>query len=284
VSAVASCQLCGSRVNIDGDVATCQSCGAEYDVIRHGQSRDFSTSPEVSLNAQKIPTVFLADEVDLRDPATGASIKGTSRYIGSKVQVWGILSEDRPGYAGVGGRTVRVMKKVGAGAYAEVAKVTTNAFGEAIYDDTLTADGLTTYQLKFEGDATYAGCDSYVHSLKVNGSVSPEVSIEAQPALTVIVKDIIFKKPIEGARVVIDAFEAVTDTSGMATFDALSPRTYTLTVSARDYKSETRTVELTAAGMVVEVHLIHIGAIALGIVGVASVGLVVLHKVLKKRK
>ena len=284
VNTLASCQLCGADVRVNGSEAVCTSCGAEYDVIRHGRRGDFSKSVEVALNAQKIPTIFRANEVDLRDPATNTSIKGTTQYIGTKVRVWGILSVDKAGYPGLGGKTVRVMKKVGVGAYAEIAKVTTNPYGEAIYDDTLATEGSTTYQLIFDGDATYAGCPSTIHGLKVSGdyAVSPEVSLSAQPALTVIVKDILFKKPIEGAKVVIDTSEVMTDASGMAVFDALAPGTYTISVSARDYKSESRTIDLTVLGKVEEVHLLPMWAIAAGIVGAGSVGLVVASKLRKR--
>lgn len=285
MNTLASCQLCGSTVNINGSLGVCQGCGVEYDVIKHGR-RDFKVSAEVAVNAQKKPSDWIGPSLILAD---GTSAIGTTQYIGTKIRIWGKLVEDIAPYVGIPNRSIRIMGRLGAGVWAKVTDATTDASGYvkvagADYWYTLGYSGTNTFRLEWDGDATYLGCESKADGLKASDyAVSSEVSVEAQPALTIIVKDMIFKKPIEGARVVIDTSEAITDASGMAVFDALAPGTYTLTVSAKDYKSETRTVELTTLGMVVEIHLIHMAALALGIVGAGAVGIVVAHKALKRK-
>lgn len=286
MNAVADCQLCGSSVNIQGQVAVCPTCGAEYDVIRHGR-RDFSTSPGRSLEAQKKPSSI---GCSLWDEGRTRRLEATTQWVGTKIQVNADLWDRSVNMTPLLGKSVRIWHRLDTGSWEKIFDGYSNApdlggeWFRVIY--TLRKSGTHTFYAEFQGDDEYAGCDAPIHALQVSGQdygISPEVSVEAQPALTVIVKDMILRKPIEGAKVIVDAVEAATDASGMAVFDALAPGAYTVTVSARDYKSVTRPVELTAAGMVVEVYLLHVAAIALGIVSVGAVGVVVAHKALKKK-
>jgi len=288
VNALPSCQLCGSSVNINGAVAKCLNCGAEYDVIVHSQGRrDFSKSPEVSLNAQKKPTAI---NISLLDTTLTQNLAGKTLFVGTRIFVSsGLHWIDAAGaYHSLWGKRHIHYHRVNTGAWEKIHDaITGSSSNELLLDYTITKAGTHTFYSEFLGDDEYLGCPSTVHGLMVaeqHYAVSPEVSLEAAYALTVIVKDMIFKKPIEGARVVIDTSEAFTDSSGMATFDTLAPGIYTLSVSARDYKSETRKVELTELGKVVEIHLLHVAAIALGIVGAGAVGVVVVHQALKRRK
>jgi len=267
-------------VNINGAEATCPSCGAEYDVIRHGRRGDFSKSPEVSLDAVRKPTRM---DIYVEDTA-GKSIVGQTVTVGTIARVTSALWRE-PWYTSLGGKRHLIYHRLNTGAWETIKDATASSLGELTVDYTIPKAGKHTFYAEFLGDDTYLGCPSTVHGLLVSRdySTSPEVSLEAQPALSVIVKDMIFRKPIVGARVVIDTFEALTDTSGMAVFDALTPGAYTLTVSAKDYKTTTRSVELTTAGMVVEVNLIHVAAIALGIVSAGAIGIVVVHQALKRK-
>lgn len=288
VNALASCQQCGSAVSIEGGTAICMECGAVYDVIRHGRgSRDFSVGPERVVNAQKKTT-----EMNnwVMDEAGTKTLHDTTQFIGTVVLLRANLLVVNPdgSRSNLAGKTVRINRRLDTGLPSEVGRGTTDSSGLVNIKYTLVDEGKNAFQAIFDGDATYYGCEKKTDGFNVGDySVGPErfVEVQEQPpliGLTVVVKDMIFKKPIEGAKVVIDMNEALTDASGMAVFDTLSPGTYALSVSARDYKSETRTVDLTSAGMVVEVGLWHIGAIALGLVGGASVGLIVAHKALKR--
>ena len=282
VSHVSSCELCGNAVTIDGAVAVCQGCGAEYDIIRHSRGRDFSKSVERAVNAQKYPTrvIFYLQRSD------GVDIDGTTQYVGQGIRLRPVLE-----YQGADGvwrwlsnYSMKIYHRLDTGTWETLATVTQGTPGVyGDYNTTLPVAGKHTYYAEFAGDAYYAGCPSEVHGLTVDAqefSVSPEVSVEALPALTVVVKDMVLKKPVEGAKVTIDTNEALTDASGMAVFESLmyvlppGVTTLTLTVSARDYKSESRSVDVTVLGKVEEVHLLPMWAIAAGVVGVGAVGLV----------
>jgi len=287
VTAVPSCQLCGSAVSIDGAVAVCPNCGAEYDVIRHGRRGDFSKSAEVAVGAKQYPTTM---HCSLRPypttPATEPYPPGTVLYVGQTITVrMGIYSPDEGKYISPLPQNVTLWHKLDTGAWEKLwvgGWALDPAFPLFDWAYKLAKAGTHTFYAEWPGTDVYAGCEESVHGL-ADYAVSSEVSLEALPALTVIVKDMVFKKPIQGAKVVVDTNEAVTDSSGMAVFDMLAPGTYTLIVSARDYKSETRTVILTAAGVVAEVHLLHLAAIALGLVAVGSVGVVVVHQATKRK-
>jgi len=286
VSAVSTCQLCGNTVNIEGAVAICPNCGAEYDVIRHGRRGDFSKSPERTMSAAKKPTSI---GCSLWDEGRTKRLEGTTQWVGTRIQINVDLWDRTVNYTPLAGKEIRIYHKVDGGAWSTwVGLPNASELGPNFYKliIPLSQAGVYTVYAEFLGDDVYLGCEETVHGLKVHGQdygVSPEVSLEAAPALTVVVKEMIFNKPIEGAKVVVDTNEAVTDSSGMAVFDMLAPGTYTLIVSARDYKSETRTVILTAAGVVAEVHLLHLAAIALGLVAVGSVGVVVVHQATKRK-
>lgn len=285
VNTLSSCQLCGSTVNINGSLGVCQGCGAEYDVIKHGRGRDFSKSVERAVNAQKYPTrvIFYLQRSD------GVDIDGTTQYVGLGIRLRPVLEYQGADavWRWLSSKNMDIYHRLDTGAWEKLGTVTQGASGVyGDYNTTLPVAGKHTYYAEFPGDAYYAGCPSAVHGLTVDAqefSVSPEVSVEALPALTVLVKDMFFKKPIEGAKVTIDTTEATTDASGMAVFDALASGTYTLTVSTRDYKSESRTVDLTMLGKVEEVHLLPMWAIAAGVVGAGAVGIVVAHKVTRRK-
>lgn len=269
-------------MNINGAEGVCTGCGAEYDVIRHARGRDFSKSAEVTIDAQKVSTTT---QVVLYNLSGTERMENKTVDMGTSIMLYAMFTPARV-VASVKDITMRIYHRVDTGAWELIKEGPTDISGALwINNYQFATSGKHSFYGEFLGNAYYAGCPSTVHGLLVSGeySTSPTVSVEAQPALSVIVKDMIFRKPIAGARVVVDAFEALTDSSGMAVFDALTPGAYTLTVSAKDYKTTTRSVELTTAGMVVEVHLIHVAAIALGIVSVASVGIVVVHKALKRK-
>ena len=84
---------------------------------------------------------------------------------------------------------------------------------------------------------------------------SPEVIINVAYALTVIVKDAITKKPIEGATLLINTYSATTDKTGTAVFPTIPPATYTLKVTHPAYMPKTITITLTEAGEAREVML-----------------------------
>lgn len=85
--------------------------------------------------------------------------------------------------------------------------------------------------------------------------VSPEVAVYVSPALTIKVKDAIFKKPIKGAVVLADTNSATTDETGTAMFQTLPPGTYTVKVTHPAYMPKTGTVTITEAGALKEVTL-----------------------------
>lgn len=283
----------------------------------------------------------------LFDGTGSKRMEGATVYVGTKILLRTALMQP-PWNTGLVNKPHDIYHRVDAGDWERLVRsipVETN-FAELLY--TLPSAGAHSFYAEFVGDDVYAGCPSEVHGMSVGAQDfgrSTEISLQAAPALTVIVKDMVTKKGIGGASIVVDAYSAVTPTvtgemgdingdgaineadlalmkeafgsvrgdpnwnpkadlnkdgvvdlhdasivaknfgliQGQVSFTDIPPGTYTLTVSARDYKSETRTVELTVAGMVEEVHLIHVGAIALGIVAAASTGLVVAHQVLKKR-
>lgn len=124
-------------------------------------------------------------------------------------------------------------------------------------------------------EATCLKCGAE-YDVLVHRSKSREVAITASPALTVIVKDAVTKKLIEGAHVLVDMFEAFTDVEGKAVFDAIPPGTYEIWAEAGDYKPVTfkPTITLTEAGMVKEIALWPIWSVALGAVGGTTLVLV----------
>jgi len=282
VSAVASCQLCGSPVAVDGDVAKCLGCGAEYDVVRHGRRGDFSKSAEVSVNAQKKATEM---RIYLFNPAETERLEGKTVTVGTVVRVISSLWRE-PWYTTLYAKRHIIYHRLNTGTWERIIDATSQpGFNEIGVDYTIRQAGKHTFYAEFPGDDEYLGCPSEVHGMRVQAQdhgVSPEVSVEALQALTVLVKDMVFKKPIEGAKVSVNTTVALTDASGIAVFDALAPGSYTLSVSASDYKSETRSIDLTEAGKVEEVHLLPLWAIAAGVVGVGAVGIVVAHKALKR--
>jgi len=277
--------MCDGDVLVNGAVGVCQSCGAEYDVIRHGRGRgDFSKTAEVQMTANKIPTEA---RIYLWDSTRTKRMEGQTVFVGTSIIITvGVFIPSAGQW--LTGQPINIWRKLDTGTWENLGPVAPSSTGVGTFDKGMTflKSGLYTFYAEYLGNDQYAGCEETVHALSVDGqefSASPQVSMTASPALTVIVKDAVFKKPIEGATVSVDASEVVTDAVGTAVFDTLAPGTYTLTVSARDYKSETRKVDLTTAGMVVEVGLWHLGLIALGIAGGGAVGIVVAHKVTRRK-
>lgn len=285
---MSSCQLCGNAVTIDGAIAVCSNCGAEYDVIkRHGRGRaDFGASSQLSIGAKQFPT---SEKIYLGPYPMGPGIQpfppGTVLYVGTKITVrMGIYSTDEGKFISPNPAPVTLWHKLDAAAWEKLWVGGWAAADVFDFTYTLPKSGTHTFYIEWPGTDVYAGCEGGVHAKVLSGDYgsSLEVSLQVQPALTVVVKDIVTKKQIVGAKVVVDTTEAVTDDSGTAIFDGLASGTYTLTVSARDYKSESRTIDLTMLGKVEEVHLLPMWAIAAGVVGASSVGLVVALKLRKR--
>jgi len=292
VTAVANCQVCGSHVNVHGNVATCLSCGAEYDVIRHGRGRDFSKSAEVAVNAAKIPTSMRIWIVIGTTPYGPGSTPPT-QYVGNRIILrFGVIDSRINDFINPQNVDVKLYRKVDGGAYALLTAAAWIADDAFDYAWTVDKAGTHTFYVEWPGTDKYAGCGEETHAMRVSGdySLSPEVAVNVAAAFTVIVKDRIFKKPIEGAKVSVDGrmfggpIETLTDATGTAIFETLAPivGNYTVTVSASNYKSETRSVPLTEAGKVEEVHLLPMWAIAAGVVGVGAVGVVAAVKLRKK--
>jgi len=263
----------------DAEVA-CVACGAEYDVFIHG-----SKSPEVALGAKKYPT---RAHCSLRPtptrPETEPYPPGTVLYVGTKISIRiGVYSPDEGKYISPRPSNVLIFRKINdepweriwAGSWVIGAQY----LGFELFDVAYTIDrpGTHTFYSEFQGTDIYQGCGSEIHALEVSDySVSPEVSITATPALTVIVKDAVTKKLIEGAHVLVDTYEAFTDAEGKAVFEVVPPGTYTLWAEARNYKPVTfkPKITLTEAGMVFEIALWPIWSVALTAVGGTSVVLV----------
>ena len=99
--------------------------------------------------------------------------------------------------------------------------------------------------------------------------------------LTVLVKDRITGKPVSEASVAVNTTEQKTDLEGYATFPPLSEGTYKLKVTKSGYMSASASIDL-KEDTEVTVALIPIWAIALGLVGAAVAGTVVIAAVKKK--
>jgi len=295
VSVVASCELCGSRVSIDGSVGRCVGCGAEYDVVRGvGRTADFGTSSQLSIAGKLFPT---SERIYLGPYPMPSGVSpypaGTVLYVGTTITVRiGVYSPDEGKFVATRdlsgalvSNCIYIWHKLDTGAWE---KLWTGNIG---VDDTIdrpytiTKAGTHTFYMEFTGTDKYAGCAGSVDAKVASADYgsSEQVSLQVQPAFTVVVKDMVTKKPIVGAKVTVNSTEALTDGSGTAVFEALSPGNYSLTVSAGNYKTASKTVDLTTLGKVEEVHLLPLWAIAAGIVGACGVGLVVAHKALKRR-
>ena len=100
---------------------------------------------------------------------------------------------------------------------------------------------------------------------------SPIVTVNVAAALTIVVKDAIFKKPIKDAIVLADTNTATTDETGTATFELLPPGTYTVKVTHPAYMPKTGTVTITEAGALKEVTLWPYWIIPAGIGGAFAI-------------
>ena len=276
---VKNCAVCGSLIHVrptDAEVE-CKSCGSIYDVLIHG-----SVSPEKALSAEKSPTRII---IYLQFPDTTSEISpGYIMRVGEGVKIKSILEwQDRAGLwrwvvGAKMGANLSVRHRLNTGAWQTI--FTGKPPADSGWFDrtyTITKAGTHTWKTEYPGDEIYAGCGSEIHALEVSHyAISPEVSLTASPALTVIVKDAVTKKLIEGAHVLVDAYEAFTDADGKAVFEVIPPGTYMIWAEARDYKPVTfkPKITLTEAGMVFEIALWPIWSVALAAVGGTSVVLV----------
>jgi len=282
---LADCELCGSPVRISGARGVCRSCGAEYDVIRHGRRADFGTSSQLSVGAKMYSTserIYLGPSP--MPPGVSPYPPGTVLYVGTEITIRiGVLSVDEGSFratknidGSLQSNCIFIWHKIDAGAWEKIWTGNIAVDGTIDRPYTITKSGTHTFYLEFTGTDKYAGCAGGVDAKVVSGDYgsSEQVSVNAQAALTVAVNDLITRKPVVGAKVVVDTTESVTGDSGIAVYDTLTPGIYTLTVEARDYKSETRMVQFTAAGKLEEVYLLPLWAIAAGVIGVGAVGVV----------
>ena len=100
---------------------------------------------------------------------------------------------------------------------------------------------------------------------------SPIVAVNVAAALTMVVKDAIFKKPIKDAVVLADTNTATTDKTGTATFELLPAGTYTVKVTHPSYMPKTGTVTITEEGTLKEVTLWPYWIIPAGIGGAFAI-------------
>ena len=100
---------------------------------------------------------------------------------------------------------------------------------------------------------------------------SPIVTVNVAAALTIVVKDAIFKKPIKDAIILADTNTATTDETGTAIFELLPPGTYTVKVTHPAYMPKTGTVTITEAGALKEVTLWPYWVIPAGIGGAFAI-------------
>jgi len=117
----------------------------------------YAVSATVKVTAQKKPSAWTAPA--LVNPETGAGLKDTIQYIGTKVRFLCILY-DSVDMKRLSGKTVRLMRQLNTGAWTKVADVTTDSFGYLDYTYTLAEVGVNSFRAEWDGDAVYAGCDS----------------------------------------------------------------------------------------------------------------------------
>ena len=110
------------------------------------------------------------------------------------------------------------------------------------------------------------------------------MQVSAAPALTVVVKDAVLKKPIQGALVSVDSSQDYTDSTGTATFPTLSAGNYTISVSSGPYISKSVGVTLTEAGQIVEVELIPVILVAAAVVVAAGAGIAAVSTIVLRRR
>ena len=283
--ALKSCQVCGSEIQVrstDTEVS-CQTCGSVYDVIVHPKR---IISPELGVTtAQKYPTQQL---MYLQFPDTVTQVPETYVFfVGESVKIRAILERNvaRPGepadWRGVRGRdmgaNLSVKHRVNTRPWETIFAGKPPADG-FYFDNTyrLAVSGTHSFQVTYPGDDVLAACPSSTHSLTVHSRriISPEVgTVTALPALTVRVLNAITKKPIDGARVLVDTYEAFTDAEGNAIYEVIPLGTYSIWAEARDYKPVTfkPKITLTEAGAVVDVPLWPLWSVGLAVVGGASI-------------
>ena len=112
--------------------------------------------------------------------------------------------------------------------------------------------------------------------------VCPEVSVTAElpEYVSVVVKDRITGKLIEGALVRVNETDVTTDVSGLAEFKELPPGEYVISVSASGYKTTTKKGEFTFT----TIALWPLWSIGLGIVGTAAIGVVVIERLSRPKR
>lgn len=265
--AVKSCVICGFPIQVSGmeTQATCKQCGSIYDVI-HG-----SLSPVVSLTAEKKETkirIYLWNE-DRTERMENKTVK-----VGDKIWVdTGLFTT--PWSTTLSGKLHIVYHRVNEGEWKTIVyKVAPENWTETLF--TIKVAGKHSFYAEFPGDDEYLGCPSKIHGMLASAhyGVSPEVSVTAAPALMVLVKNMVTGKPVSGASVVVNGFEAVTDETGVAVFEIVPPGSYAIRVTAPGYIESSKRVELTEAGAVVEISLMPIWVIPTGVAAVGGLILV----------
>ena len=114
-------------------------------------------------------------------------------------------------------------------------------------------------------------------------AVSPEKSVLVAPDLTVQVRDRITGKLIEGALVTVNTTEVETDASGLAVLGELPAGIYGIRVSKSGYKGWSKTVTF-EPGLLITVQLWPLWGIGLGVLGVASIGVIVIERVTRAKR
>lgn len=260
------CQVCGEQIsfNPEAKVVACQACGSEYQVVK----KHYSKSTEKSVTATKIPTRII---IYLQDVPGGSEVTGKTFPVGTTINVRCVLEwQDSAGvWRWLLGKKIAIYHRHDSAVDKDYEGTPTS---NGYYDlsERLYVAGVHTFWAEFLGDDTYAGCEQ-VEGLSVQEfSVSPEKSLVAGAALSVLVKDFVTKKPIAGAHVRADTFEAVTDESGTAVFAGLAAGSYLVKAEKSWYVSADKRVELTEAGAAVDLSLIPIWVFPAGMLVVGG--------------
>lgn len=106
---------------------------------------------------------------------------------------------------------------------------------------------------------------------------SPQVSVIVAPNLTVLVKDKISGKAIEGAKVTVDTEEKVTLASGLAVYGELPVGTYEITVSKGGYKGWKKKVTF-EPGTIIEAGLWPWWVFGAGAVAATGVAIILIER------
>lgn len=96
-----------------------------------------------------------------------------------------------------------------------------------------------------------------ISSMVLMAATSSNEAVSLELTLTGTVVDAEMMEGIEGAEVTLEETEqsATTDETGTFTFSELEEGTYTVSVTAEDYKTATQEVEVTEEGATIEIQL-----------------------------